>query len=364
MMNRHTFAAAGLALALCFQAGIMSAETDVLIPGGQPTEQVVTNGLNRLGLSVRMGYNINARFRSTGGTTLHASGSKTPHGDPFNYDDGYVLTDSSGSAHNQTWYWGYNNLSQINADNSVTMHRHTLAANPASGGAGVDSDDLSTGLELTYNRELGRIGKLRYGIEGAVNYLNIFFHNGSVSSGAVTETADTFYPAPLTTIPTNSLPYRGNFTGPNFVITNIPLTSITTGLPGTTAVNNRHEFNADIFGFRLGPYLEYPLVTNLDLSISGGLAVSLVDDTATWTQTAFLPGFGTLGASGGGDRLDLMWGYYLRANLGWQFSQRWSLNGGIQYQDVGQLHHQYGSQAVDLDLSKSLFFTGGIAYRF
>ncbi len=364
MMNRHIIMACSLALALCLPTGVLLADSDVLMPGRQPTEQVVTNGLNRLGLSVRLGYNIDARFRAAGSSVLHPLGIKTPHGNNYNYDDGYVLTDGSGSQHGQTWYFGYNDpLTQINGvtDTTVTLHRTTATGNQPAGSTGVDSDDLSLGLELTYSRELGRKGKLQYGVEAAVNYLNVFFHNSSVTTESLTRTTDVYQGAPGTHIPIRT-PYQGPFAGPDFVISNTPFSSSTASL-GSGTLKNQHEFNADIWGFRLGPYLEYPLVTNFDLSISGGLAVGLVDDTASWSQRITLPGQ-VLGASGGGDRFDILWGYYLRANLAWQFTDNWFLSGGVQYQDIGQIHHQYGTQTLDLDLSKSLFFTGGIAYRF
>jgi formylglycine-generating enzyme required for sulfatase activity len=46
----------------------------------------------------------------------------TPDGDAYNYDDGYVLVDSSGNAGGYTRYWGYDNSSQI-VNGLLVLHR-------------------------------------------------------------------------------------------------------------------------------------------------------------------------------------------------------------------------------------------------
>ena len=119
-----------------------------------------------------------------------------------------------------------------------------------------------------------------------------------------------------------------------------------------------------VWGFRLGPYAEYPLSQKIDLWFSGGLAVGVVDGSASWNETASIAGGNTLVGSGGGSDLGLLWGGYLSANVSWQLSEHWSAEGGVQYQYLGTYEHNFGGQAMQLDLSKSVFITIGLGYSF
>src|SRR2546423_15594441 len=59
--------------------------------------------LNRFGLSYRMGFNISAKFKNLGGYPILSNPGLTPDGQPWNYDNGYVLEDKQGNASSLTW---------------------------------------------------------------------------------------------------------------------------------------------------------------------------------------------------------------------------------------------------------------------
>jgi hypothetical protein len=318
-----------------------------------------TNRLDRFSLNARFGLNISAKFKRASRLSLTAPSRTTPDGNQYNYDDGYVLTDISGNAGGQTWNWGYDQPGQI-AGNTISMHRSTVAAG-ASSAVGVDEDAPQCGFEFTYDRELGKRDKLHYGLEAAVNYMNLSLKDNSAFSGDVSRLTDA-YPFPGTTPPT--APYQGSFNGPGFVLGSTPVSSTTALIPGGATIVDQRNFDADIWGFRLGPYAEYPLSRNIDLWFSGGLAMALVDGSASWKETASIAGGGTLAGSGGGSDLGLLWGGYLSAKVSWQLSERWSAEGGVQYQYLGTYEHNYGGQVMQLDLSQSVFLTIGLGYRF
>jgi YD repeat-containing protein len=322
----------------------------------------VTNRLNRFSFNARFGLNISAKFKRARSMSLTTPPRTTPDGNRYNYDDGYVLTDISGNAGGQTWNWGYDQPGQI-AGNTISMHRSTILANAPSA-TGVDEDDPQSGFEFTYDRELGNRDKLHYGLEAAVNYMNISLKDTSVFSGNVSRLTDAYPFTPGTTPPLTPPSYQGSFNGPGFVLGSTPVSSTTALIPGGATIVDQRNYDADIWGFRLGPYAEYPLSQNIDLWFSGGLAAALVDGSASWKETAFIAGGGTAVGSGGGSDLGLLWGGYLSAKVSWQLSERWSAEGGVQYQYLGTYEHNFGGQVMQLDLSKSVFITVGLGYSF
>ena len=321
--------------------------------------QTYLDSTNRVTLSLRFGLNISGKFKGTGGIL----------GGAGHYVDGYVLTDSRGDGP-RTWYWGYDNSSgpnsqlNISAPNSIDMHRYSAA-----GLTGENSGDDSPyiGAELAYNYELGvkeDWHHLRYGLEVAVNYMPIEFSSGGLYN-AVSRITDTYGYTPGTTPPSASpsVPYTGGYQGPNFEINVPPINSTTALVPGATFLAQQH-FDANLWGFRLGPYIEYPLAKKWSLHLSGGLAVGLLDAEANWKETLSLPNQNPVTASGSGSDLGLLWGYYIGLEAAYQFNKDWGIEAGVQFQDLGTYSHNFGGRVAELDLSQSIFVHVGISYSF
>lgn len=325
-------------------------------------EEIVTN---RLSFSARLGFNISARFKNN--ITVPSVGTPTtprltPDGIGYDkYDDGYVHTDISDNYGGQTWNWGYDNAANQISGDMILMSRTTTSA---AGSSGSMEDNPSLGCELTYNRLLGVKDDTRYGLELAVNYLNLSLRANDTFRGSATRVTDAYPFTPGTTPPnatppdTAPGPYQGSFEGPGFVIGDTPVSSSTVIVPGA-AVTDKRRFDGDLWGFRLGPYLEIPLGEPVNLSISGGLAVGLMDASASWSQTT---GSSTL--SGRGGDFDVLWGGYVSAAVTWYLSERWSLAGGAQYQTLGDYEHSFGGRKVEVDLNNSWFVTFGLSYKF
>ncbi|MCU0786175.1 MAG: hypothetical protein MUF81_19425 [Verrucomicrobia bacterium] len=317
---------------------------------------------NRLSFSARLGFNLSARFKNN--IPVPSVGTPTtprPTSDGIGYDkydDGYVHTDISDNYGGQTWNWGYDNSANQISGNTILMSRTTPLA--ASGGSSRTlDDDPILGGELTYNRLLGVKGDARYGIEAAVNYLNVALRaNFPVSVSAVRMT-DAYPFTPGTTPPdTATGPYQGSFEGPGFVIfTNIA--SSTTNVISNVSGTDRQRFEANLWGLRLGPYLEVPSGDPMTLSISAGLAVGLLDADASWATTV-----GSTTHSGGGHDWDVLWGGYVSAAVTWYLSEHWSLIGGAQFQTLGDYEHSFGGRAVEMDLSNCWFVTLGLSCKF
>ena len=331
---------------------------------------------NRVTLSLRFGLNIHSKFSGLGGGFgaggAAGNGRLTPFGDAYNYDNGYVLTTSSHNPNpddspnpNFTTYWGYDSASQLvgapGAFTGVSLSRSTatgISGDQSSGGDG----QLYPGLELTYDREFGikeNWHHMRYGLEGAVNYMKISL-NSSGASGATVSTTTDIYNFPITE--PDAPPFNDSGFAPGTAL-QIPASGSST-LSGAGTFLSQDHFNGDLWGFRLGPYVEFPMSEKWSLHLSGGLALGLLDDNEAWQQTLNVPGVGNLAASGGGSDFKMLWGYYVSLDASYQFNKRWGVEGGVQFQDIGNYAHSFSGRTVELGLNRSLFVQVGVSYSF
>jgi hypothetical protein len=335
-------------------------------------QQTYLDSTNRVTLSLRFGLNISAKFNGIGGSLNPslpaANGRRTPHGDPYNYDDGYAYPDNTGSSDGHSWYWGYDNSSSQISGNTIALDR-TTATPKGDSTSGDDSSNPNLGFELAYDRQLGEKESwhnMRYGLEFAVNFMQLSLNNSSTFGATVSQRTDTYSYTPGTTPPTAtpSDPYQGSFGGPGFVINYPRIGTSTTLFPNATVFTQDH-FDANLWGCRLGPYVEFPFgdQEQFTLSLSGGLAVGLLDASESWKQTVTYDST-TLISNGGGNNFDTLWGFYAGAEADYQFSEHWGVAAGVQFQDLGKYDHSFSGRDVQLDLSRSLFFLVGISYNF
>jgi hypothetical protein len=317
--------------------------------------------LNRLGLSYRMGLNITANFKNFGRFSV-PNPRLNLDGDSYNYDNGYVYPDAGTPNSGTTHYWGYdgvtyNGASQLPGNGTLLMQR----ASARGLSSGDLQDDPQSGLELTYNRELGRTRNFRWGLEAAFNYMNVSLHDNHPITGNASLLTDAF---PLL-VPENLMPpagYQGRKNTPGVVIGASPQTSSQTAIP--EIVTGSREFDADIFGFRLGPYVEIPLSRKISLGFSGGLSVAEVNSDFGFTETIQAGSVTLPSTHGSSSHNDLLAGAYVSGNVSCALNHSTRFDAGVQFQDLGQYSHPVNGREAMLDLSKSVFVTLGLSYSF
>ena len=323
---------------------------------------------NRWAMDFRMAFNVTASFQTK-------FGPSTPIAPPGvsgvdrNYDDGYNRVDDIGGG-GYTHYWGYDDASQYDAAN------HTLTMHSASGTAGSEqgSEALQFGVELTYNRELGRRGKYRWGVETAINYMNVSIHDDQAAPVRGTLLTDTYQLPPSVNggyvIPPPA-PYHGTYEAPpsgSPTIYDTPSNRATSALNATSS--GHRDFDADVIGWRLGPYLEFPVATNFSVSLSGGFSLVGVvcDYRFRETVTYNNPGSTLDGLQvpfrGSGSHAGLLAGGYVGGGISVVLEKGWSAFGGAQFQYAGSYTHREGVGSAKLDLGKSIFVSLGATYSF
>jgi hypothetical protein len=328
-----------------------------------PAGESSTNSLNRLTLSGRAAFGLSASFGSLPAGSFSSATRFTPNGDPYNYDNGYVLTDSSGNLGGQTSYWGYDDPSQISG-NTILMSRSAAVSGGGSGDAVADSNP-NYGGELLFSRQLGTFKEVRYGLEAGLSYLNISLKDHSPYQEQVSSVTDAYAFTPGTTPPATPPAYQGPYSGPGFLIGSTPVSS-SSSLLGSVAVSGSRKYDADLFGFRLGPYVEFSLfnLPQLTMSLGGGFAAGWVSASASWSESAALPGGGTLNSSGSGSDSSFLIGGYLGGQVSYYFSRSWSAVAGVQYQKLGSIEQNMGGRKVDVDFSQTVFISLGVGYSF
>jgi len=311
---------------------------------------------NRLTLRGRLGLNIHAKFSRIGtfapATDIGGTGSALDH---F-YDDGYVRVDASGNYGGQTWYWGYDNASQISGNNILF---HSTSADV---GASRDiTDDPQYGVEMVYNRDIGAIGsKSRWGLEMAFGWNGIGLRDSKPLRGDVTRVTDAYAFEPGTTPP--AAPFDGPYRGPSYSISDTPSRSIAT-IPGGASITGVRDLQADLFVGRIGPYFEFPLSSKVQLSLSGGLAIGVVYSEFSFRERIDFGG-GSVTRSGSRTDGDALVGGFAGANLTYKFDDRWNATIGAQFESLGGRSHSVGGHKYELDVSKSVYVSFGIGYSY
>ena len=314
---------------------------------------------NRLGLSYRAGFNAPVTFRNVAPIPAPTLARYTPDGDLYNYDNGYVLTDSSGNAMGYTRYWGYDNANQVSGNGTIVMQRSVSVEATSSS----DSyDNLMSGFELTYDRELIRKTSWRGGLEGAFGYTYMSVQDDATEPASVTR-VDDVYSFPLggaTVVP--PAPYTGRMSSPGPVLVASPSSS-TTVVAQDASISGQRDFSANLFGFKVGPYVEVPLSKSIAVTLSGGFALVYVSSDFSFNQTV-TQGANSAPYVGSGSHSDWLPGGYVAGNISVALSDRWALVGGAQFQDVGRYTQTVNGMEATLDLSKTIFVTLGLTYSF
>ncbi len=325
---------------------LLGAVQSAVFAGASPT--------NRWSVAARAGFNIKADFGYAPGSTPVRT---TPSGDAYNYDDGYVLTDVSGSAGGLTWYWGYDDsAAQIAPGNEILMSRSTSTG--SSGLNEMDASEPFIGAEILYSRQFEATEDYRFGFNFAVSILPLDFTDRSSFAASVTTTTDAYGYTPATTPPTATpgAPYQGTFNGPGFLISAAPSSTSTVVAPGTGTVHR--ELEGILWGMRLGSYLEFPINEALLLNVAGGISFGILDVDVDWHA------IGAVTEKGGGHDSDVLSGMHLGATLLWDVGEEWGMTVGAQFEYLNDWEGNFGGNTARLDFTRTFYATIGLQREF
>lgn len=307
---------------------------------------------NRFSLGLRMGFNIDAKFKDAGSASQ--PGPATGGGLDRTYDDGFVRQDASGNQGGMTWNWGYDRADQI-AGQNLSLHSSSASALPSLS----RNEDPQIGAELGYERRLGEWSWAKYGLLAAFNFTDVEIRGSRSAVADGTLLTDSYA---LGGIVPPVPPYAGSWDGPGPVIGDSP-TRATQLFPGGAAVQSKRQLDAQVYGWRLGPYLEVPLTDWLNAQVSGGLALGVVDSEFTSRESITLAGRTNVRSARESDS-DLLAGGYAEAQLSFRLCPRASVFTGAQFQYLPDFEQKAGGQKAELELGSAIFFTLGLKVHF
>jgi hypothetical protein len=302
---------------------------------------------NRLSISARIGFNIDAGFSHSYGTL--GGGRTTPDGDPYNYDDGYVYPDVAATT--ETWYWGYDDAGQI-VGTDILMSR---TVSTSGGMNDMEGSTPTVGAELTYSHMLEFDEKYRFGLDFSVGFIPLDFEeHGQVT--ALNETTTDRY-ALLGGPGVPGAPYEGTFLGAGYLISTTPNDSTVSYAPGET-----YDVDSELQGFlwstRIGPFLEYPLGEHLNLHMALGLSLGILDVDAEWQTSGSTP------ESGGGHDAELLTGGFIGADVYWEFEEDWHIGTGLEFEYLNDWEQDFGNGTYALDFTRMYYLNIGLMHEF
>ena len=318
---------------------------------------------NRFGISYRAGFNFTAEFKNVGNVARRKDPNRDPGpatGDNVDrfYDNGYNRVRIGDNFGGFTWFWGYDDASQLPGNDTLEMKSTT--------GRKIDStthdDDPQHGFELTWDRELGRAknGKWAWGVEGAFGWTDIEIRDHRPLTGGTRTLIDAFNLGGVAPPPPG---HAGTFEGPGPQIDSSPNRRFESSASGTS-VRGTRDFDGDLFSFRAGPYLDLPLDDRWTISLSAGFAAGVIQGQYLFHQTVTIDGNSTA-QSASGHNTDVLFGGYLSGTIHCKINDDWGVFVNGQYLGLaGTYEAAANGQKIQLDLTRTAFFSAGVTYSF
>jgi len=121
----------------------------------------------------------------------------------------------------------------------------------------------------------------------------------------------------------------------------------------------KRELNANLFGMRLGPYVDLPLGEKWMITLNGGFALVAVNSDFKFSDSV-------LGrtARGSDSQTDLLPGGFVGAKVSFQVAPSTRIFAGAEYQAVGDFTQDAGGRRARLDLGNSVFMRAGVSFSF
>lgn len=324
---------------------------------------------NRLGISYRAAFNISANFTGLGGyVSLNMPGVPGPTPTTGGsgtvvrtYDDGFIGVDVSGNAGGTTTYWGYDNSAAQVVGGNVLMHNSSSPATASSGDVG---NDPRSGIEVSYFQPLGNKDRWCWGVEGAFNWTPIKIQDSRTLAGDVVTVTHAY--ALSGVVPPVAPPtYVGPVNGPGAPqLSTDTVDAGTTTQAGAATISGWRKIDADLYGLRLGPYVEYDLFKRVSVDLSGGFSTGIIDSRFEYHDVVTLSGLGSQTSADSDRGCDWVYGGYVRGQINIQLHKSAVVFAGAELNSLSDFTQSAGSAHAQLNLGSAVYVTVGLGLSF
>jgi hypothetical protein len=258
---------------------------------------------------------------------------------PGRYDDGYVLPDAGTATNGDTWWWGYENASQVSATHVSFHGPGGYIGDLASSRESSSSqwlEDLSGGAPVV---QLDWLPVSRLGLEAGLSLQWSFlaadgsqgFSNFSASQSSSVQALNLTDKYALQGVIPPTAPYTGSIEGPGPLL---PATPDSRSLrPGAIVGRGAAEFanaitqsfDLDLHTISLGPTLEKRW-GSFAVNVSGGMSLNVASWDASHQERLFAGNRVLLDGRARESGTDLLTGGYVQTGLTVDVAPRWTLS--------------------------------------
>lgn len=303
--------------------------------------------------------------------STQTDGTRAQIGDMVSYTPGQTRT-----------YQSYNQ-SQIDAKPGYLAF--TTYSTTSEGGHLSDKAGPSAGVELNFNRDIGRIGRrFQWGFTAGVALNGI----NSKTTGSVISTLHSrtdFYAvspggtltvAPATGPTYNNYEVGGVVINPAGLETTVPISQTPDGsltqnstVAGGATVNGRWQVRGAYFMVKLGPSLRAQFNDSFSLSASAGFAAAYAGTTYTATETLDLDNIPDGQTAGdqtpqSSTAAKFVSGYYADLTFEWAANETTGLFAGATAQQLSAYEQMVVDRIARVDLGSAVGVRGGVSIKF
>jgi hypothetical protein len=314
------------------------------------------NGRLRMGISSMANLKVNYHGNSRQ-TALPSGLESTTSGISRTYDDGFVNLDNTGNHNNDTWNWGYQEVSQvITGADLIAFNSRQFSESSWKG----TEDGESKGISLTWLKDPVDRNGLKISFLVSMDLLSVDsdYNKSGTADYSLTTDSYSHIGVDMSLVPA---PHTGTFEGPGPIIIDSPTR---TNTPGTGIAERNFELDGKLISIGSGIEIQHQLDENLFAMVQARLMMAWFDGEFNYANNYSVGGTQFASESGSMNVSETSAGGSIGAGLIWQLNDDTSifLNGNVML--LKSLKGKQDGRGFNMDLSEGFLVTLGIQESF